>query len=463
MRNPPERGSAKRDSAAESTERPATIPAMSPTSLKNKRRLIVLALYGLLTLLVFAAAWHRYALLDAAMPVRLARAAAAAVYLNSALILLPMLRFVLSVRALRKVAGVLPLHYAIEAHIIVGSALAIFSALHVAAYVVLYGGNGRPWWETITSRPANETGIALALLLAALMAGTGFRRSSRFENFYLSHFLGIPFIALCFWHAPRFAPWVALPLAIYLGDRFIRFFWMTRPAILTTIEHTADDTHLVLTRPAAFAYEAGDYAFLCVPQISRLEWHPFSLINAPASQGNLSFRIRRYGSWTQGLAQLQVGARIHIDGPFASPSRELVDSHDCVIVASGIGITPFISFFNELADRATLAHRTIVLYWLERDAANFAPFLPLLAKVQARWPDVVRLHLLAGSGSSAESLAQPFVVRRKVDWHAEFRALDAANGRALPMKVFFCGNRLMSAELRKACAPYRFAFRTESF
>ena len=197
---------------------------------KNRRRLVVLTLYGLATLLVCGAAWHRYALLDATLPVRVARASAAAVYLNSALVLLPMLRFLLSVRLVRRLAGILPLHFAIEAHVIVGSALAVFAAIHVGAYGVLYATNGQPWWPTITARTANETGIALALLLAALIAGTRFRRSARFENFYLSHFLSVPFIALCFWHAPKFVAWAALPVAIYLADRFVRFFWMTEPA-----------------------------------------------------------------------------------------------------------------------------------------------------------------------------------------------------------------------------------------
>ena len=343
------------------------------------------------------------------------------------------------------------------------STLAAFSAVHVAAYAAIFAGSGRPLADWLRTRAAFETGVALTLLLALLAAGTAFRRSRRFEGFYLSHFLAVPFLALCFWHAPHFAAWTALPLSAYLADRFIRFFWMTRPATLAAIENGADDTVLVLTRPEGFEYEAGDYAFLCVPAISRLEWHPFSLVNAPSERGHLAFRIRRHGSWTRAVAGLAVGARVHVDGPFASPSRELADYRDCIIVASGIGITPFISFFNDLLERPALDYRRIVLYWLERDARNFGDVLPLLARVRARWPDVVQLHLLGGGASAPESLDQPFVARRRIDWPAEFRALDAANARDTPVKVFFCGNRRMSEELRKACAPYRFSFRTESF
>ncbi|EEY67296.1 ferric reductase, putative [Phytophthora infestans T30-4] len=31
----------------------------------------------------------------------------------------------------------------------------------------------------------------------------------------------------------------------------------------------------------AFEYEAGQYAFLCIPSISSLEWHPFTISSSP--------------------------------------------------------------------------------------------------------------------------------------------------------------------------------------
>ncbi|WP_446902422.1 ferric reductase-like transmembrane domain-containing protein [Burkholderia sp. YIM B11467] len=431
--------------------------------LRNKRKSMVLSLYTMATLFVCAIAYQHYAALNAPMEVRLARASAAAIYFNSALIFLPMLRFFLSNNMVRKITGILPLHYAIEAHIIIAYTLTFFSLVHVLAYLALYGGNGQTWLANIKSRPANSTGIALTFLLFLLVCGAYSRKSKKFEYFYYSHYLFIPFVSLCFWHAPKFAYWTCLPFFLYLSDRFIRFFWMTKSATVAKIDHVRDDTHITLTRPEFFSYQAGDYAFLCVPSISRLEWHPFSLVNAPANRGDLTFTVRRCGTWTQSLTKLKVGSQIRIDGPFASPSRELLECSHSIIIASGIGITPFISFFNDLLDKPTGFHQKIVLYWLERDARNFAEFHSLLLKLHEQLFDVLELNLIAGKDSNDAMLNQPFIYQRKIDWNDEFKALAALNEKNSPATVFFCGNRIMSSHLRSATKPYGFKFRTESF
>lgn len=53
-------------------------------------------------------------------------------------------------------------------------------------------------------------------------------------------------------------------------------------------------------RPPGFSYIAGQYIFIKCPQISRFEWHPFTLTSSPGDS-YLGLHIRDAGDWTSAL------------------------------------------------------------------------------------------------------------------------------------------------------------------
>ena len=61
-----------------------------------------------------------------------------------------------------------------------------------------------------------------------------------------------------------------------------------------------------------FHMEVGQYVFLNIPEISTLEWHPFTMTSAP-EEDYLSVHVREAGDWTEKLislvAQLPEGAQ----------------------------------------------------------------------------------------------------------------------------------------------------------
>ena len=59
----------------------------------------------------------------------------------------------------------------------------------------------------------------------------------------------------------------------------------------------------MLTRPANFTFQPGDYIFLQIPAIARYEWHPFTISSAPEQQGFIWLHIRSVGTWTNKLYQ----------------------------------------------------------------------------------------------------------------------------------------------------------------
>ena len=60
-------------------------------------------------------------------------------------------------------------------------------------------------------------------------------------------------------------------------------------------------THLVIRRPANFLFHPGDWIFIKIPAIAKMEWHPFTISSAPENRQELTLHIRSAGSWTNRL------------------------------------------------------------------------------------------------------------------------------------------------------------------
>ncbi|KAJ8548557.1 hypothetical protein ON010_g11116 [Phytophthora cinnamomi] len=97
-----------------------------------------------------------------------------------------------------------------------------------------------------------------------------------------------------------------------------------------------------------FEYKAGQYVFVCVPEISMLEWHPFSISSSP-TEVTVTLHIKVVGDWTHQLRQLtdsddfgnRVPVDILIDGPYGGVSidiyRPQTYSH-FLLLSEGIGV-----------------------------------------------------------------------------------------------------------------------------
>lgn len=104
----------------------------------------------------------------------------------------------------------------------------------------------------------------------------------------------------------------------------------------------------------------GSYYRIKVPEISMIEWHPFSLGSSCASN-NITFFVASVGDWSKKLYELvqeKDGAKkrsdlkVLVQGPFLAPAYTAPQRSDQMVmcVASGIGITPF---FSVMATKVT--------------------------------------------------------------------------------------------------------------
>ncbi|KAG7386899.1 hypothetical protein PHYPSEUDO_015104 [Phytophthora pseudosyringae] len=109
-----------------------------------------------------------------------------------------------------------------------------------------------------------------------------------------------------------------------------------------------------------FNYDAGQYVFLCVPAISNLQWHPFTISSSP-HEPMVTFHIKVLGDWTKTLQSMVSAASggaevaapfdVLVDGPYGSVSIDLESRSTYAhfaLFSGGIGVTPMRSIVNWL-------------------------------------------------------------------------------------------------------------------
>ncbi|KAG6964152.1 hypothetical protein JG687_00006146 [Phytophthora cactorum] len=139
-----------------------------------------------------------------------------------------------------------------------------------------------------------------------------------------------------------------------------------------------------------FKFQAGQYAFLCIPSISKLQWHPFTISSAP-HEDIVSFYIKASGDWTNTVFEATSnndGTQfdILVDGPYGHVSTDLENpetySH-FALFAGGIGITPMRSILNWVHyEHSTLGRSEI-------KTVRFAWAIPNLDAVKALIDSIV--------------------------------------------------------------------------
>jgi predicted ferric reductase len=187
-----------------------------------------------------------------------------------------------------------------------------------------------------------------------------------------------------------------------------------------------------------FTYKAGQYAFLCVPILSSLEWHPFSISSSPHEE-LVTFHVKAVGDWTMKLLhaapeepnEANAPFEVLIDGPYGHLSIDMEDptvySH-IMVFADGIGVTPMRSVVNWLHNecyyrKSRVLHR-LRFIWSVSDCESLQALLDLDAD---RWlnnprapylPDVL-LYPTTLNVSSEKFFTEIYLYRGLVGSHTE--------------------------------------------
>ncbi|XP_012271496.1 NADPH oxidase 5 [Orussus abietinus] len=203
---------------------------------------------------------------------------------------------------------------------------------------------------------------------------------------------------------------------------------------------------------------------------------------------------------------------IYLDGPYGAPSSHIFQAQHAVLIATGIGVTPFASILQSIMHRywkarhtcpkcqfswsseipATVMHlRKVDFFWINRDQRSFEWFVNLLSQLEIEQAELgatmerfLEMHMYITSALQKHDmkavglqLAMDLLHEKekrdlitglktrtnagRPNWDKVFKQLqDRKKGK---VTVFYCGPPQLARILRYKCDQFGFVFRKESF
>jgi len=259
-------------------------------------------------------------------------------------------------------------------------------------------------------------------------------------------------------------------------------------------------------KKASFKYKPGQYLFLNCPYIGAQEWHPFTISSAP-EEDYVGLHIRIVGDWTGDLWNLlnpdkklgvvqetlatspDGGPIFKIDGPFGAASEDVFRFQTVILVAGGIGVTPFGSVMKSIRFKMEKSNQSsiqkVYFYWISRDKNAFEWFNDILIVLEnenlnnfldiniyltgALSPEEIQNVMYSDASSYAiTGLRSPTFFGRP-DWKTIFGAM-AKRHVGQEVGVFFCGPSVLSKQLYTICRSFtdtkshtKFIYHKENF
>jgi ferredoxin-NADP reductase len=153
---------------------------------------------------------------------------------------------------------------------------------------------------------------------------------------------------------------------------------------LTARDIVATDTMTFeFERPEGFDFKAGQAIELTLVDTggagAQGARHTFSIVSAPF-ENKLAIATRMRDSlFKRALKQLMVGSPVRVEGPYGSLTLHRDERHAAVMIAGGIGITPFLSMARQAANDQSAQY--LLLVYSNRRPED-APFLSELTQLE---------------------------------------------------------------------------------
>ena len=335
-------------------------------------------------------------------------------------------------------------------------------------------------------------------------------RQKNYEFFWYTHHLFIPFYIIFFLHAKgcfvksadtkeckgyNSALWATPGFVFVILERLYRHYRASKPTRLTSITfHPGNTMELRFVKPG-FSFKPGQYLFLNIPSISKLQWHPFTISSAPEEEF-ISVHIRIVGDWTKQAASLFALKNtlptpykssasmptILIDGPYGAPAQDLYNYKVAMLIAGGIGVTPAASLLKSIWYRykrkEKIPLRKLYFFWINRESEAFSWFKSLLAELERCFlSSELEIHTYLTGNLPKDYIKSIFINDRnsidpvtdlkskthygRPNWKTVFAdvykqldrnpAVTNFDGMPLQVGVFVCGNKLMAKAVAEQC------------
>ncbi|KAL8711072.1 MAG: hypothetical protein Q9220_004453 [cf. Caloplaca sp. 1 TL-2023] len=519
-------------------------------------RILALALFIVVHVMVFVFGFLNYHLKDNLNNARatfgltysIARAAALVLHFDIAILIFPVCRTLTSLLRQTPLNGIIQFDKNISFHKLVAYSIVLFTWIHTIAhwnnFAQLAAKHNQGFRGFVLANFATGPGWSgyVMLLVLMLMLVTSLERFKRpnFERFWFTHHLFVVFFvfwsvhgAFCmiqtdaapfcsgtgvFWQYWMYGGFV------YLVERVLRELRGRHKTFISkVIQHPSSVVEIQIKKEKTKS-RPGQYIFLCCPEISVWQYHPFTLTSAP-EEDYISVHIRCVGTFTRKLAAIvgcsfeknngngpegsavvsinhnapkmdvdpairRVLPRVYVDGPFGSASEDVFKYEVAVLVGAGIGVTPFASILKSIWYRMNYPQagtrlKKVYFFWVCRDYGSFEWFRSLLMAIEAQDMDsAIEIHTYLTASIKVDDANNIMINGIHTDtdvitglrtptnfgrpnWDAIFRGIRKIHAPA-EAGVFFCGPKPLGSVLHTKCNMYtgpdfRFAWGKENF
>ncbi|KAK1386299.1 ferric reduction oxidase 7, chloroplastic-like [Heracleum sosnowskyi] len=299
----------------------------------------------------------------------------------------------------------IPFEHAARYHVWLGHLTMLIFSLHGLFYVIAWTMKGELIKELLDWKNigiANLPGV-ISLSAGLLMWVTSLPpvRRVQFELFFYTHQLYVVFVVFLALHVGDFVFSIAAAgIFLFMLDRFIRFFQSRSTVDIVSAKCLPCGTvELILSKPASLHYNALSWIFVQVRELSWLQWHPFSVSSSPLDgKYHIAVLIKVLGDWTEKLRgrimnisdqeyqkepllQPFYNITASVEGPYGHESPYHLTYANLILVAGGIGISPFLAILNDVLhhinEKKPCLPRKILIVWAVKKSNE----LPLLHSV----------------------------------------------------------------------------------
>ncbi|KAF9563848.1 NADPH oxidase isoform 2 [Agrocybe pediades] len=485
----------------------------------------------------------------------IARTAALVLHVDVIFILLPVCRNFISFLRRTPLNDIIPFDKNITFHKATAWSIVVGTAVHIIAHMVNFYKLAMVAGNTTKERfvaflAANFTtgpGATGWIMTAALAVMVWFAREktrrAHFERFWYSHHLFIVFFINWQLHGmfcmiqpdrPPFCSFNTIGVfwrywlvggVIWIFERILREVRSRHVTFVSKVIQHPSNVMEVQIKKEKTTTRAGQYIFICCPEVSYFQWHPFTLTSAP-EEDYISVHIRVAGDFTTAFAKAlgcdfpQKGdkggkgeapaggkvigtnvnpplnrtlPRVMVDGPFGSASEDFLKFETVLLVGAGIGVTPFASILksiwyrmNNLNNSKPTRLSKVYFTWVIRDYGTAEWFHSLLhaieeqdtqgrieiniyltAKIKEDEMNNIIVQDVGAEKDAITSLRAPTHFGRP-NWDRVFPSIVEKHPET-DVGVFFCGPPALSKLLHQKSNQYstpkgtRFFFGKENF
>lgn len=299
-------------------------------------------------------------------------------------------------------------------HVLVGSAIALFTAVHGILFWIIWARAGSTFfWDKALDwrmRPVANVQGEIALIAGVVIFFTSLPQIRRrvFEAFAHTHTLcAVVFYAGTILHWEG-AIWYLLPgLLTYVCDKMsapLAVGMSGRRVHIETVRCHHDVISLRLrcktSKKTSTSSEPQPLQHLKmnIPEISALEWHPFTLSRIQNKSEDTVFQVGVKvisGGWTERLRQIIDSGRLSVE-PSSSLDIRISDwygigfdystylsGHPLLMVCGGSGGTPFAAILEGLGRLRPIPNQVpITLVWVCRTSGEMAEWVQSLELMQ---------------------------------------------------------------------------------